>query len=153
MTTPPPEASPATPPPPRPLLRSQDDRILAGVSGGLGRWLDVDPIIFRVMFAVLTLFGGVGVIGYLIGYLLIPDEATGEPIVSSRMIPDLRTLPHRQRTALGWGLVLLAVVVVGAGYHSTTVVVLLIVAAVVALTTRGHLRQTSYATPQSRTHP
>ena len=114
MTTSPSE--PQNPPPPRPLLRSRDDRVLAGVAGGLGRWLDVDPVIFRVTFAVLTLFGGIGVIGYLIGYLFIPDEATGQPLVSSRIIPDFRRLTHAQRTALGWTLVALAVLVVLAGY-------------------------------------
>ena len=136
-------SEPQTPPPPRPLLRSRDDRVVAGVAGGLGRWLDVDPVIFRVTFAVLTLFGGIGVIGYLIGYLFIPDEASGQPLVSSRMIPDLRRLTHaaadRSSAGAWWP---------SPCWWSSPATTpprwwsLLIVAAVVALTTRGHQRQT-----------
>ena len=132
MTTP--DAPPA--PPYRPLLRSRDDRVVAGVAGGLGRWLDLDPVIFRVTFAVLTLFGGLGLVGYLVGYLLIPDEATGQALVSSRMLPDLRRLTPQQRALAGWGAAGLAVIVAVAGHRSTTVAVLLVVAAVVVLAMR-----------------
>jgi phage shock protein PspC (stress-responsive transcriptional regulator) len=121
----------------RPLLRSRDDRVLAGVAGGLGRWLDVDPVIFRVTFAVLTLFGGAGLLVYLIGYLLIPDEATGEALVSSRLLPDLRRLPQQQRALLGWGAAGICVLIAIAGHRSTTVAVLIIVAAVAVLSTRA----------------
>ncbi|MDX6253717.1 MAG: hypothetical protein QOJ11_51 [Frankiales bacterium] len=128
------------PPPPtpvRPLLRSRNDRVLAGVAGGLGRWLDVDPVIFRVTFAVLTLFGGVGLVAYLIGYLLIPDEATGEALVSSRLVPDLRRLTQQQRALLGWGAAGICVLIAVAGHRSTTVAVLIIVAAVAVLSARA----------------
>ncbi|BEP12379.1 PspC domain-containing protein [Acidothermaceae bacterium B102] len=130
-------------PPYRPLLRSRDDRVVAGVAGGLGRWLDLDPVIFRVTFAVLTLFGGLGLVGYLIGYLLIPDEATGQALVSSRMLPDLRRLTPQQRALAGWGAAGLAVIVAVAGHRSTTVAVLLIVAGVVVLALREGNRPAS----------
>jgi phage shock protein PspC (stress-responsive transcriptional regulator) len=125
------------PPPARPLLRSRDDRVLAGVAGGLGRWLDVDPVIFRVTFGLLTLFGGLGIIAYLIGYLLIPDESTGEALVSSRLLPDLRRLTHQQRALLGWGAAGICVLIAIAGHRSTTVAVLIIVAAVAVLSARA----------------
>lgn len=71
-------------PPPRPperlLRRSRDDRVIGGVAGGLGRYLGIDPVIIRVVFVVLVLFGGSGVIAYLVGWLVIPDERpAGEP--------------------------------------------------------------------------
>jgi phage shock protein PspC (stress-responsive transcriptional regulator) len=128
--------TPDAPPPYRPLLRTHDDRVVAGVAGGLGRWLDIDPVILRVTFAVLTLFGGLGLVGYLIGYLLIPDEATGTPLVSSHVLPDLRRLTPQQRALAGWAVAALAVIVAIAGHRSTTVAVLIIVAAVVVLATR-----------------
>src|SRR5689334_7243536 len=46
------------------LRRSLTDRRVAGVAGGLGRHLDVDPLILRVAFVVLTFFGGAGLILY-----------------------------------------------------------------------------------------
>lgn len=56
------------------LRRSIIDRHVAGVSGGLGRHLDIDPVIIRVAFAVLTLFGGAGILLYLACWLLVPEE-------------------------------------------------------------------------------
>ncbi len=143
-----PTGGPQQPAPPviRPLVRSRNDRVLAGVAGGLGHWLDVDPVIFRVTFGVLTLFGGVGLIAYLVGYLLIPDEATGEALVSSRLLPDLRRLTQQQRALLGWGTAGLFVLIAIAGHRSTTVAVLIIVAAVAVLTARARSPRT-YQSP------
>ncbi len=62
---------PAEPPPeplkdrPRRLLRSRSDRMLGGVSGGLGEYFSVDPVIFRIGFAVTLFFGGLGAVLYI----------------------------------------------------------------------------------------
>jgi phage shock protein PspC (stress-responsive transcriptional regulator) len=58
----------------RQLRRSRTDRKLAGVCGGLGAYTNVDPIIFRVLFAVFSLFGGFGLLLYGIAWLFIPEE-------------------------------------------------------------------------------
>ncbi len=58
----------------RVLRRSRTDRKLAGVCGGLGAYTNTDPIIFRVLFAVFTLFGGFGLLLYGVAWLFIPDE-------------------------------------------------------------------------------
>ena len=58
---------------PRPLRRSRNDRMVTGVAGGLGEYFRVDPVIFRVLFAVLSFFGGVGLLLYLLCWLLIPE--------------------------------------------------------------------------------
>jgi phage shock protein PspC (stress-responsive transcriptional regulator) len=140
---------PAPPPSPaRPLLRSHDDRVLAGVAGGLGRWLDVDPVIFRVTFGVLTLFGGVGIVGYLIGYLVIPDESTGTALISSRMLPDLRRLSRQQRALIGWGAAGVCLLIAVADHRSTTVAVLIVVAAVAVLAVRAQHPRPSYGPAQ-----
>ena len=48
--------------------------MVAGVASGLSEYTGVDPVVFRVLFAVLTLFGGAGVLLYLVGWLFLPDE-------------------------------------------------------------------------------
>jgi phage shock protein PspC (stress-responsive transcriptional regulator) len=65
-----------------PLRRPTEGRILAGVAAGIARTLGVDPIIVRVGFLVLALVGGAGLPLYLAGWLLIPDEATGQSLAA-----------------------------------------------------------------------
>jgi phage shock protein PspC (stress-responsive transcriptional regulator) len=57
----------------RRLARPHEGRMVAGVCRGLGDYFDVDPVIFRVVLAVLAFFGGAGIIAYGAGWLLIPD--------------------------------------------------------------------------------
>jgi len=70
----PPSAPPRTYPPLHALRRSRDDRKIFGVAGGLGRHVGVDPLIFRILFVVLAIFGGSGILLYGMGWLLIPDD-------------------------------------------------------------------------------
>lgn len=57
------------------------ERSVAGVAGGLGRHLDIDPVLLKVAFVVLSFFGGVGLLLYAVCWLLIPDErATTAPL-------------------------------------------------------------------------
>jgi phage shock protein PspC (stress-responsive transcriptional regulator) len=69
-----------TPPsPPRTQLRRErQSRMIAGVCGGLGRHLDVDPVIFRIMFAILTFFGGLGLLVYAALWLFLPADGEHE---------------------------------------------------------------------------
>jgi phage shock protein PspC (stress-responsive transcriptional regulator) len=60
---------------PRRLLRSRDDRMIAGVAGGLGQYFGVDPVIFRLGFAVSIFFGGLGILAYLAFALFVPSAA------------------------------------------------------------------------------
>jgi phage shock protein PspC (stress-responsive transcriptional regulator) len=62
-------------PEPRRLLRSRSNRVLGGVCGGLGRYFNVDPILFRIGAIALALIGGAGVLLYLAALVLIPNEA------------------------------------------------------------------------------
>ncbi|MFF7728406.1 PspC domain-containing protein [Streptomyces sp. NPDC008001] len=61
-----------------PLRRSRDQKVISGVCGGLGRYFDVDPVIFRVVLGVLAVSGGLGLILYGFAWLLIPLEAEEE---------------------------------------------------------------------------
>jgi phage shock protein PspC (stress-responsive transcriptional regulator) len=71
---PPPAAATAAAGAPRRLTRSSSDRVLGGIAGGLGRYFDIDPIIFRIGFVVLTIAGGAGILAYLAAWLLVPDD-------------------------------------------------------------------------------
>lgn len=59
----------------RKLRRSSGDKMIAGVCGGLGEYFDVDPLIFRLIFAVMIIFGGTGVLAYIILWILIPEDS------------------------------------------------------------------------------
>lgn len=57
------------------LTRSLIDRKIAGVCGGLGEYLNVDPTIIRIIWAMLALIGAGGLILYLICALVIPEAS------------------------------------------------------------------------------
>jgi phage shock protein C len=59
---------------PRRLFRARDDRVVAGVCGGLGRYLGIDPILLRLALVVLILLGGTGILAYIIAWIVIPEE-------------------------------------------------------------------------------
>ena len=65
------------------LRRSTEDRMLAGVAGGLARYLDVDATLVRIAFVVLTVVGGAGVPLYLAAWLLIPEDGADQSIAAS----------------------------------------------------------------------
>ncbi|MGX9228364.1 PspC domain-containing protein [Streptomyces albus] len=58
----------------QPLRRSRTHKIAGGVCGGMGRYFDLDPVIFRVPLVVLSVVGGLGLVSYGFAWLLIPAE-------------------------------------------------------------------------------
>lgn len=54
------------------LRRSLKDSVIGGVAGGLGEYFGTDPVIFRILFIVLTFTGGGGVLIYLLMWIFIP---------------------------------------------------------------------------------
>ena len=66
--------------PPRRLVRSDEGRWLGGVCAGLGRYFDINPLVYRIAFAALALAGGTGLLLYLAAYLVIPGEDSEESI-------------------------------------------------------------------------
>lgn len=66
------------------LYRSKTDVILGGVCSGLGKYLHIDPTLVRLFFIIITLAGGVGVLAYIILWVVVPEETvaqTGSPEV------------------------------------------------------------------------
>ena len=85
------------------LERSDSDRILYGVAGGLARYFDIHPAFFRVGFVVLTLLGGSGLLIYAAAALVMPAEGAPDSVATRAL---------RQRRDRPWpliGLGLLAV--------------------------------------------
>ncbi len=73
------------------LLRRSDDRLLAGVASGIARWLGVDVTLVRVAFVLTTLLSGVGLLVYVVGWLLLPLE--GQPgTIGARALADRKGL-------------------------------------------------------------
>jgi phage shock protein C len=61
----------------RRLYRSRTDRKLAGVCGGLAQYSNIDATLMRVLFVVLGLLGGPGLVIYLVLWIVVPEEPLG----------------------------------------------------------------------------
>ncbi len=56
------------------LYRSRKDKIIAGVAGGIAEYFEIDPVIVRVLFVITALFNGIGLIAYIVLWIVAPDE-------------------------------------------------------------------------------
>lgn len=62
------------------LTRSNDDVMVAGVAAGLAEYLNIDPVLVRLLFVLTTVFGGHGFWIYLVLWLIMPQESVSEKI-------------------------------------------------------------------------
>jgi phage shock protein PspC (stress-responsive transcriptional regulator) len=69
----------------RRLRRRTSDRVIGGVAGGIGNYLNVDPVLIRAAFAGLMIFGGAGLVLYVLGWLLIPEDGHEHSIVEAAL--------------------------------------------------------------------
>lgn len=84
------------------LRRRTSDRVIGGVAGGIGDYLNVDPVLVRAAFAGLMIFGGAGLVLYVLGWLLIPVERQELSIAETAI--------RRAAGRLGWVGVLIVVI-------------------------------------------
>ena len=89
------------------LQRSRSDRMVAGVAGGLARYFDIHPAVFRVGFVVLTLLGGAGILIYAVAALVMPDEGKRDSVATAA----LRNRRDRPWPLIGLGLLAVAIVI------------------------------------------
>lgn len=74
------------------LYRSQSNRMIAGVCGGIAEYFNIDPTLIRIIVIVIALFGGVGILAYIAAIVIIPlnpeeTSATGvEPIIKDKSL-------------------------------------------------------------------
>jgi phage shock protein C len=62
---------------PRKLYRSRTQRMVAGVCGGLAEYFNVDATLIRALFLLLAVFGGSGLVIYLVMWIIVPDVSKG----------------------------------------------------------------------------
>ncbi len=56
------------------LFRSRSDRVIGGVCGGLAAYLNVDPVLIRLAAVALVPLNGIGIVVYLVMWIVVPDE-------------------------------------------------------------------------------
>lgn len=78
------------------LYRSRNDRMIAGVCGGLGEYFGIDSTLFRLLFVVAAVFGGSGFIAYLLFMIIVPQEPFE---VSDSEVVVVETEPQEEETA------------------------------------------------------
>jgi phage shock protein C len=76
------------------LRRTDNGRMIAGVCSGIGEYVGIDPNLVRIGLAITTLFGGLGVGLYAIGWLLVPEAGQDTSIVQN--------LLRNQNMKSGW---------------------------------------------------
>lgn len=59
----------------RRLYRSETERLIAGVCGGLAEYFDIDPVVIRLLWVLFTFMVGSGILLYIIAWILIPSES------------------------------------------------------------------------------
>ncbi|HEY9326838.1 MAG TPA: PspC domain-containing protein [Streptomyces sp.] len=145
------DAPPGAVPPPGPapqLHRSSRQKVVAGVCGGLGRYCNVDPVIFRIVLGVLSVTGGLGLIFYGFAWLLIPlegeEENEARRLLSGRV--EGASLIAVLCALIGCGLFLSML-----GNSGTLAFSAMLAVAVIGFTVWTQHRRT--ADPQERTHP
>jgi phage shock protein PspC (stress-responsive transcriptional regulator) len=102
----------------RDLRRSRGNRVVAGVLGGVAGRLGIDPLLLRIVTAVLALFGGVGIVMYALGWLLIPDEDAETSIAEQALGRDETRPAGLGTVVLAAGLVIAALLAAGGVFGS-----------------------------------
>lgn len=70
------------------LVRSTNDRMIAGVAAGLADYLNIDPVIVRLVFVLLTLGGGHGILAYIILAILMPEGPTANVVAKANSFDE-----------------------------------------------------------------
>ncbi|MBE3013781.1 PspC domain-containing protein [Microbispora sp. NEAU-D428] len=125
MTEAPPTPAPdpaGMPEPEKALSRSRDGRMITGVCAGLGRFTGMDPVLFRIGFAVLVLASGIGVMLYVAAFLLMrqPGGRPGHLEQWTRRMFDAETVLALLAAVFAFGLI---INVASGGINRGTIVV------------------------------
>jgi phage shock protein C len=97
------------------LYRSVKDRKIAGVAGGIGEYLEIDPAIVRLVWLLAIFFGGAGFLAYIIAWIVIPEEKN-----ATNKNPNLQEEPAPKtggRNELTGGLTFLGVFLIVLGVY------------------------------------
>jgi phage shock protein PspC (stress-responsive transcriptional regulator) len=119
------------------LVRPEKGRYIAGVCAAIGRATNTDPVLWRVLLAVLGFFGGVGVLIYLVGWLAIPGEGDTASPFESLLGRGRSKMSPITVVALGAGAVLSFAFIVNDGFRATLLAVAVVVGAALLLKRGG----------------
>jgi len=78
---------------PKRLVRDKKNGVIGGVAAGFGRYLDVDPVLVRVAFVLLAFANGLGILAYLVSWVLIPRGPEAEAGVAAQAQPAEQAPP------------------------------------------------------------
>jgi phage shock protein C len=67
----------------RKLMRSRAERKIAGVCAGFAEYFDLDVTVVRVVWLIVALFGGGGILAYIIAWIVMPEEPEYVPVAPS----------------------------------------------------------------------
>jgi phage shock protein C len=70
------------------LFRSKKNKVFGGVCGGIGEFINIDPVIIRLIWLVLFFMFGVGLLVYLFSWLIIPSEPIKEESIKEESIKE-----------------------------------------------------------------
>ncbi len=95
----------------RRLYRSRKNRVFKGVAGGIGEYFGIDPVLVRLAFLLTFAMGGVGVIAYILAWVLLPKRPKGQAVPPTPRTSGLEVLHNRSLgvwilVAIGAGLIL-----------------------------------------------
>jgi phage shock protein C len=89
------------------LYRSQSNKVIAGVCGGIGEYANIDPTIVRLVWIFLTFFGGSGILIYIFAYFIIPEKPAESGSVDSTARTDITPSRILGITFVGVGAIIL----------------------------------------------
>jgi len=82
------------------LYRSTTDRVFGGVCGGLADYLQIDPLILRIVFVLVAMINGLGLVAYLFMWLFVPSQTSASGQRDQVMRENVEEMKERAR-ALG----------------------------------------------------
>jgi phage shock protein C len=77
------------------LYRSREDKIVAGVCGGMGEYFNVDPVWIRLIFVLLTIVDGAGILIYVVCWILMPLNPGQKPTTDTFAEKTVDTLAKK----------------------------------------------------------
>ncbi len=104
------------------LYRSRNEKILAGVCGGLGEYFNIDPVFVRILFVVALFSGGLGLIAYIVFWIATPERPLITPSTQNNtnnlvdnefsVMPEKKETPTRTKLVLGFILIAIGVFII-----------------------------------------
>ena len=88
----------------RKLYRSEKNRLIAGVCGGLADYFNTDPILVRLIFVLSAFVSGLGIIAYIVLWIMAPRDSSQEVLPKETVKENINEIPYviRKYTASTW---------------------------------------------------